>query len=127
MLPAHDVSGLHPLSCFSLSQREAIPSPGKIQRILGESDGRGNLPGLHPIRLVTVIRPLRLSNCSASPIPAPASAGAVVCPIPCFLPLSGQKHSSRISPSARNPGISKLPRHFEHVCPLGCGIAVPLA
>src|ERR1035437_398904 len=69
MLPAHDVSGLHPLSCFSLSQREAIPSPRQIQRILGESDGCGNLPGLHPIRPVTVIRPsafqlLGLSNSS---------------------------------------------------------------
>src|SRR5450759_2364423 len=96
MLPAHDVSGLHPLSCFSLSQREAIPSPGQIQRILGESDDRGNLPGLHPIRPVTVIRPsafqlLGLSNSS------PGISRCRGVPNFLFLPLSGQKRSSRIS------------------------------
>src|SRR5258708_34039590 len=70
MFPAHDVSGVHPLSCLSLSQREAITSPGQVQRFLDKGDGRGNLPGLHPIRTVTVIRAARLWTRSACQTPA---------------------------------------------------------
>src|SRR5438876_9618301 len=112
MLPAHDVSGVHPLSCLSLSEREAIPSPGQVQSLLGQSDGRGNLPGLHPIGPVTMNRTVRLSNCLASQIPAflPAYAGAVVCPIPPFVPLSGQKTLIANLSSAPDAGIFKLSR-----------------
>src|ERR1035437_3630659 len=60
MLPAHDLPRVHSLSCLSLSQREAIPSPGQVRRLLGKSHGRGNLPGLHSIRPVTEIRHVRL-------------------------------------------------------------------
>src|ERR1035438_5462364 len=84
MLPAHDVSGVHPLSCLSLSQRKAVPSPRQVQRLLGQSDGSGNLPGLHPFGSVTLINP------SASPTARPLKfqssfrhyPGAVVCPLP---------------------------------------------
>ena len=56
---------------------------GKVQRLLGKSDGRRNLPGLYPLPL-TMIRPFAFSNCSAFQIPVglPASVRTVVCPIP---------------------------------------------
>src|ERR1039458_2319759 len=82
MLPPHDLSRIHPLSCLSLSQREAFPSSGQVRRLLGKSHGSGNLPTLHPIRPVPVIRRLRLlalldfslSNYSLRPASAPRCA-----------------------------------------------------
>src|ERR1035437_3579013 len=110
MLLAHDVSGVHPLSCLSLSQREAIPSPGQIQRILGKSDGRGNLPGLHPIRPITVIRP------SAFPTVGP----------PKLQSASRHPPAAVVSPNSwilaslpSNAAISKRPRHLNLFALLG--------
>src|ERR1035437_3302888 len=100
MLPAHDVSRVHPLSCLSLSQREAIPSPRQVQRLLGKSDGRGNLPRLHPIRPVTVIRRVRLWCCSTSPsqIPAFFPASAPWCAPFLDSCLSSARNAHRESP-----------------------------
>src|ERR1035437_1019134 len=125
MLLAHDVSGVHPLSCLSLSQREAIPSPGQIQRILGKSDGRGNLPGLHPIRPITVIRP------SAFPTVGPPKfqsasrhkPAAVVSPNSWILASLRSKTLITNLPSPEQCCHPQASTAFEPVRPLGCGIA----
>src|ERR1035437_4164462 len=125
MLLAHDVSGVHPLSCLSLSQREAIPSPGQIQRILGKSDGRGNLPGLHPIRPITVIRP------SAFPTVGPPKfqsasrhkPAAVVSPNSWILASLRSKTLITNFPSPEQCCHLQASTAFEPVRPLGCGIA----
>src|ERR1035437_7460757 len=125
MLLAHDVSGVHPLSCLSLSQREAIPSPGQIQRILGKSDGRGNLPGLHPIRPITVIRP------SAFPTVGPPKfqsasrhkPAAVVSPNSWILASLRSKTLITNFPSPEQCCHLQATTAFEPVRPLGSGIA----
>ncbi len=65
MLPAHDLSRIHPHSCLSLSQRETSPSSWQVQRFPGKSHGRGNLPILHfnhPVWAIRRIRPLGVAQ-----------------------------------------------------------------
>src|ERR1035437_1165417 len=120
MLPAHDVSGVHPLSCLSLSQREAIPSPGQVQRLLGKSHGSGNLPRLHPIRPVTVIRRVRLWYCSTPPsqIPAFFPASAPWCAPFLGSCLSSARNAHRESPlppaMLASPSFHYVLRIFTH-------------
>src|SRR5260370_39040844 len=103
MLPAHDVSGIHPISCLSLSQRKAITPPGQVQRLLGKSDGRGNLPTLHPFGPVTLIHPSALPT--ARPLKFQPSfrhyAGAVVCSLPesCLAQATDAHRESPLPPT----------------------------
>src|SRR6266567_5705683 len=113
MFPAHDVSGLHPLSCLSLSQREAITSPGQVQRLLDKGDGRGNQtrtsshPHCHRDSRRSPLDPLNLSNSSLFP----STSRQPWCARFFTSRLSqGLNSSSQISPSVRTAAISKLPQ-----------------
>src|ERR1700677_5149571 len=129
MLPTHGLSRIHPLSCLSVSQREAVPSPRQVRKLLGKSYGNGNLSILHPARLVSLIRrafPLLCSTASLrfqTPFTAPESAPWCVPSLRSSLYFD-QKRPSRISTSERNPAISSLSLGFENSLLLGCGIAV---